>query len=549
MITKFKNKSQTVMVVIVCNLLIIVGVIAGYINLKLIDQDLTEFVVEKVAIVSANFKRTIDYYLDSFDLFYAGGSPLFSFNEETPYQFQEALVRQLISLAKILNDKDQITFDETKTREKLSFIAEFDSYGKLIRYSGKISLSTENRLFGMIAGERTVFTNILDHNKDAEEPFIITVRNEKGNIISICLDENGMNFWKLREIVSLSLDYMLNTENFLYAEIYDADDTLLGNTEDSKIVLPPISERPLWIKIRTAENGTAFAVTLPMEFKDGLTAKLTTIISSHDKDTIYNNIYKTILTAIALLVVMGMFSVLFVLRNQRRHLSNIRYMEKQLERSERLSTMGKLAAAVAHEIRNPLNAISMASQRIKSDGSEPVIKIMKDEILRLNQTVEDFLNLARTEKINFIKIDLREVLNEFRILAEDDATQYNAKLELMLPDEPLMVFFDPYRFRQVLFNLVRNAFEASNPGGIVFIKAENMKNKAALIKISDSGCGIAEENISKLFRPDFTTKDKGIGLGLSIVYEIVVSHGGKINICSLEGQGTTVELNFPLYTD
>ena len=545
---KSKNKSQTVMAVIVCNALIIAGIIAGYINLRLVDEDLTKFLVKKVEIVSVNFKQTVDYYLESLDIFYSGGSSSFNFNEETLYQFQDATIRRLISLANFLSDGDQMTFDETKVSEKLLFAAEFDFHGKLIRHSGEISSSVKNKLFDMIDHERTIFTNIMDRNKYTEEPFIVSIRNASGNVISICLDDRGLNFWKLREIVSSSLDYIIDTENFLYAEIYDTDDTLLGNTEDSDIVLPPISERPLWQKIETA-GETVFAVTLPIEFRDGSSAKLTTIISSQDKDTIYNNIYKTILTAIILLVTMGMFSVIFVFRNQRKHLSSIRYMEKELERSERLSAMGKLAAAVAHEIRNPLNAISMASQRIKSDGSEPVIKIMKDEISRLNHTVEDFLNLSRTEKINFIRKDIRETLYEFYALAEDDAAQYSVRLELELPDDMLVVSFDPYRFRQVLYNLLRNAFEASKPGGTVSIKAEKVKNKTAVVKISDSGSGITKENIPKLFQPDFTTKDKGIGLGLSIVYEIIRSHGGTINISSLEGHGTTVELMFPLHAD
>jgi len=535
------------MAVIVCNVLIIAGIIAGYINLRLVDQDLTKFLVKRVEIISINFKQAVDYYWESFDLFYFSGSPSFNFNEEPLYQLQESIVRRLISLATFLSDKDQMTFDQVKTSEKLLFAAEFDSYGKLVRHSGEISSS--GKLFDMAAHERTVFTNILDHNKRAEEPSIVSIKNTNGNVIFICLDDMGINFWKLREIVSLSLDYVINTENFLYAEIYDADDTLLGNTGDGDIALPPVSERLLWQEIKTTENETVLAVTLPIEFRDGSAAKLTTIISSKDKDTIYNNIYKTILTAIILLVTMGIFSVIFVFVNQRKHLSNIRYMEKQLERSERLSTMGKLAAAVAHEIRNPLNAISMASQRIKSYGSEPLIRIMKDEISRLNQIVEDFLNLSRTEKVNFIKKDIRETLYEFYILAEDDAAQYNVKLELALPDDMLMVSFDPDRFRQVLFNLLRNAFEASKPGGIVSIKAEKMKNKAVIIEISDSGSGIAKENLPKLFKPDFTMKDKGIGLGLSIVYEIIRSHGGNINISSVEGHGTTVELVFPLYAD
>ena len=542
---KSKNKSQTVMAVIVCNGLIIAGIIAGYINLRLVDQDLTGFLVKKVEIVSVNFKQAVDYSLESLDFFYSSGSPSFNFNEEVLYQFQEEIVGRLILLAKFLSDKDQIAFDEAKISDKLLFAGEFDSDGGLIRHSGEIS--SPNKLFYMIPPERSVFTNIMDSNKYAEDPYIVSIRNRNGNVISICLDDRGISFWKLREIVSSSLDYMINTENFLYAEIYDIDNTLLGNTEDSDIVLPPIPERPLWQKIKTTGNETVFAVTLPMEFRDGSAAKLTTIISSRDKDTIYDNIYKTILTAVVLLVAMGMFSVIFVFRNQRRHLFNIRDMEKQIERSERLSTMGKLAAAVAHEIRNPLNAISMASQRIKSDGSEPVIKIMKDEISRLNQTVEDFLNLSRTEKINFIIGDIREALSEFFVLAEDDAAQYNVRLELELPDDILTISFDPDRFRQVLFNILRNAFEASKPGGTVSIKAEKAGSKTAVIKISDSGIGIGKENIPKLFQPDFTTKDKGMGLGLSIVYEIIISHGGKINISSLEGHGTTVELIFPLY--
>jgi signal transduction histidine kinase len=256
------------------------------------------------------------------------------------------------------------------------------------------------------------------------------------------------------------------------------------------------------------------------------------------------------------IVLAGLFSLWFVFQNHKRHLARIDEMRKRLEQSERLSSLGQLAAGVAHEIRNPLNAISMASQRLQREylpceedkGQEfgRLTGVIRDEIRRLNVIIEDFLTFSRSRRLELREFSLTEVVQKLVRLMGEEARARGIALSLKSMQDALMVPMDVDKLQQALINIIKNAIESIEGTGSIDIAVERQAGGRAVIRVSDTGSGLAPEEVGKIFDPDYTTKEKGLGLGLPIAHEIVRGHGGTIRVQSSIGQGTTFEISLPM---
>jgi PAS domain S-box-containing protein len=227
-------------------------------------------------------------------------------------------------------------------------------------------------------------------------------------------------------------------------------------------------------------------------------------------------------------------------------ITELKKYEEEAKRSERLSALGNLAAGVAHEIRNPLNAISITAQRLKSefapqkDKDEYIsfIKTILDEIKRLDSIINQFLSLAKTQKLNLVPTDMCRFLNEVVDLAEIEAKEKNIRVTREIATLP-ETKIDPDELKKAILNIILNGIQATPSGGTLSINAYlNDSQRDVFIKIKDSGIGIPKENLSKIFQPYFSTKEKGTGLGLSIAYRIISDHKGKIEVESELGKGT-----------
>jgi len=230
-------------------------------------------------------------------------------------------------------------------------------------------------------------------------------------------------------------------------------------------------------------------------------------------------------------------------------------MEDRVRTAERLLSLGKLGAGVAHEIRNPLNAIGMAIQRLgrefqpREEGEgeyHQIIRVIRGEIQRLNQIVERFVLFSKPSRLDIASASPVEILENVSVLFAEEARAQSIEIrkEIAPALPPLMI--DKGRITQALINIVTNSIHAMEGGGSLTIKAEMDGKDWMRIMVSDTGRGISEEEIEKAFDYTYTTKEKGLGLGLPIAHKIIEEHGGRITIESQVGKGTTVSLFLPV---
>ncbi|MFA6025109.1 MAG: ATP-binding protein [Ignavibacteriaceae bacterium] len=232
-------------------------------------------------------------------------------------------------------------------------------------------------------------------------------------------------------------------------------------------------------------------------------------------------------------------------------LTEARLLDDQKKRNEKLSAMGELASGVAHEIRNPINAIGMIAQRLNREfipveGSAEyldITKVLKTEVDRINKIITQFLNYAKPIDLQRKNINSAEFFNEIALLFNEQAKQRCIHFRVNTENE-FTLAIDPELMKQTMMNLLQNAFDGVEENGSVVLSYDK-KDQNIFIKIHDDGKGISEENLSKIFNLYFTTKKEGNGLGLSIAQKIVNQHNGTINVASKVNQGTTFTITIP----
>jgi len=225
-------------------------------------------------------------------------------------------------------------------------------------------------------------------------------------------------------------------------------------------------------------------------------------------------------------------------------------LERRLMQADKLSSIGLLAAGVAHEVNTPLAVIStyaqMLAKQISGDEQKaPLLEKIARQTFRASEIVNSLLNFSRTSPTEFVSVDLNKVLRETLALMEHQMTKSGVTAALDLDEALPRIKGNPGKLQQVFLNLFLNARDAMERGGVLALKT-SAQDRRVLVTVTDSGAGIARENLEKIFDPFFTTKGakKGTGLGLSVSYGIVREHGGNIEVQSELGAGTRFELSF-----
>ncbi|HCX28822.1 MAG TPA: hypothetical protein DHU55_03480 [Blastocatellia bacterium] len=231
-------------------------------------------------------------------------------------------------------------------------------------------------------------------------------------------------------------------------------------------------------------------------------------------------------------------------------LTHIRALEETSRRQDRLAAIGRMAASIAHEIRNPLAAMRGSIQMLRADmegesSQTELMEIILRESDRLNRIISDFLSYARPRSIIQSQVNVGKLLNQtFTLLRNSAEINDSHVIKHEVPDLPLLANADSEQLQQVFWNLARNALQAMPSGGTLRARLQTNTNNRLRIAFSDTGRGMSAEQVEHLFEP-FSSTTGGTGLGLSIVYQIIRDHGGTINVRSREGEGTTITIDLP----
>ncbi len=225
-----------------------------------------------------------------------------------------------------------------------------------------------------------------------------------------------------------------------------------------------------------------------------------------------------------------------------------------LIRTEKVAAVGQIAAGVTHEVKNPLNSLSISTQMLMKELADKFghdssayesASLIKHEINRINNIMEEFVKFAKFPEPQFHTNNINNVISEVTAMISAGAREKDVHVELSLQNDIPDFKFDARQFKEVLINLMQNAIKSLNSDGKLEIKtavsAENV-----MISVKDTGEGIPEKYIDKIFTPFFSTKEEGLGLGLPIVQKIIESHGGKIECTSTVGEGTVFEISLPI---
>lgn len=417
----------------------------------------------------------------------------------------------------------------------------------------------------LLSGQSRLFVSRKEPGRDS--PYALTLalarRFDRG-LILIRLSPEEYRFLGQQIIIQGISNEFFGKGNLAYLEILDTRNRILAGAGGGAGATPAAAE---WKKIRPGKEAPLFWIKrsegefleMSRPFRPGgrNMGSIRLGLSLRGITPILYQSQKQILIMTSVLLALGMVGFFIIFQVQSRHFRKIQEMEEQLRLQEELSAMGQLAAGVAHEIKNPLNAIGLVVQRLQKEFRwtdperqqeyERFTRIVRDEISRVNKIIEQFLFVARPFKSEFQTQALEEILEYVLNLLGETIQGSGIRLEKHWGQDLPAVRGDRSQLTQAFLNLLNNAVEAMPQGGLLKVTVKPLPGlKFMELRIEDSGPGIPPENLKKVFAHYFTTKEKGIGLGLAITQKIIQGHQGRLEVHSLPGQGTTVTVRLPL---
>jgi signal transduction histidine kinase len=394
--------------------------------------------------------------------------------------------------------------------------------------------------------------------------FIALSRRDESGTIILALDHDSLRYWGTRVSVEKAMEKLGEGQGIVYLTVLDKKSIPLGNAGE----LPPERkmEDPLFAKILAGavkfesrkvnfDGKSLLEIVAPLRLGGEIAGIVRLGLERGNTDQILAENRRNMFVFLAFVVLIALLSMWLLYHNQNRHLAGVVEMTRQLEKAERLSALGQLAAGVAHEIRNPLNAISMASQRLKREYMPAdeekkeefgtLTGVIRDEIRRLNGIIEEFLTFSKSRRLELHDSPVHEVLQKIVNLISAEAAAKGISLRTDWGNEPIVIPMDMDKLQQALFNFVKNAMESISAEGIVTLSVRDAEKGRVGIRVSDTGCGMTTGEVDRIFNPEYTTKEKGLGLGLPLAHEIIRGHGGEIRVLSRKGEGTTFEILLP----
>ena len=557
---------QPLAVALVCVVFVGLILVVGILDIRRIDKTITDFIENRGISIVSVIQSLAEKNLNNLVKAYQSGNP------DSLDATQMRLNETLYDMCKSIDDLWQ------KKEMSSAYLHDFAKeqrlwYAGIIDRNGKI-------LFGSRPIERDIAAWRKADNPESAPPymrlstfdayaashrigFVALDRQDKGITVIIALDNDSIQYWGTKIAIKqaveesggaqgLGVSYMIIMDPA--GEQYDQTGQIPQKWQAEDIPTADILSGKRDIvsrKVSYLDKAVLdMAVSLNMNGKINGLVRLG--LDRGNADRLIEENARNVVFMLLSVVVIGLLSMWLLYRNQKAHLTGIVQMERQLEKAERLSSLGQLAAGVAHEIRNPLNAISMASQRLHRDYAphdqekaasfQNLTSVIRDEIRRLNAIIEEFLSFAKSRRLELKDYPISQIIQKIIFLLKEEAESLNIVFHTQLPDDTLTIPMDADKLQQALLNIIKNAMESIDGSGSVTISAAADSQNMLKISVTDTGCGMTREEVEKVFNPEFTTKEKGLGLGLALAHEIIRGHGGDIRVWSQKNRGTTLEI-------
>jgi signal transduction histidine kinase len=484
----------------------------GFFQIRIIQNNIEDLLRTEGEFFFKHLAREIDKGLEY--LYLLDRSPTVI----TPYflnimAYDEAIAEELYDLFDAMPE-----FKEEKVPIRNVLVT--DRKGKVLFRKGSVP-ATADTIRAVLSGARQALVKM----PTPDNPSLVMAVPNKENVVFLSVDGKELDALRTRTIVKDIMEREGRRFNLVGITIRD--------------------ERGATYLAVDGQKGDTLLVTGPLGVKYLPYYSLEISISRALANDTFRRTTFSFLLILLLLVVLGAFSTYAIFLLERRHGKRLREMEEEFALKERLVSLGRLASGMAHEIRNPLNAISISVQRLKREfppGDDKkaeyfqFVDIIRDELLRVDRIVEEFL-LSTKAQAPFLIDSLYEILEEVTIILGEKAREKGVTIvngverEVRLP-------LQRERMKQAFYNIVLNGIEAAGEKGVVEISSK--QGEAGVdVYVRDTGPGIKKEDLRAIFEYYYTTKDKGMGLGLPISYLIVKDHGGDIQVTSEEGAGTT----------
>lgn len=560
---------QPIAVAIVCAVFIGLIIIMGIMDLRRLDNTLVGILENRAVGIVEVVQRLAQENLNNLVL---ASQP----KEDRPFvpvaaeafSPQRLLINALVKLGEEVDNnwkKDRLSEDSLKKfadEKGLLMIAVMNRKGQCVFQSRPLP----PELIPSHGSAKITMELFSQLGKENKIGFIALRRKDGSGTVVIALDPAGLRFWGMKVSVEKALQELGGgqSQGISYFRITDTREKILASAGKQ-----PETWKPADMHISEIIAGTRrvesrkviylekpmLDIAIPVYLNRQVMGIARMGLEREGMEKILEENRKNILIFMGLTMIIAFLSLWMLYMNQNRHLAGIISMERKLEKAERLSALGQLAAGVAHEIRNPLNAISMASQRLKRDfvpadegktkDFQNITGVIRDEIRRLNGIIEEFLTFSRSRRLDLREYPVTEVLQKIVSLLGEEVREKGITLETRWIEPSPVIPMDMDKLQQALLNFIKNAVESISGSGKVTLSVGPDKKGWINVRIVDTGCGMTSEEIERIFNPEYTTKEKGLGLGLPLSHEIIRGHGGEIRVTSQKDVGTTFEILLP----
>ncbi len=560
-----KRFLQPLAIAIVCAIVILLILITGIMDLRRLDNTLVSFMQNQGLSIVGVVQKLTQENLSSLrqtqqTAVEQGSVPVTAFSPK------QLLLTEMQNSAVEVDKKwkvDRLSEDYLKKfalEKKLWLITVLNETGGIV-FQNRVFPSDANASAGQNMG-----INLLKQLVSRKIPFVALQRRDKSGTVIIALDREGQRYWATKVSIEKVIKELgeAQGQNLMYVVVMDQQETVFGSVgelppkwdKDDPFISAVFSGARSVLGRKISHNGKSLLDIAAPLYLDGQIAGVVRLgLNREEMDKVIEENRLNMFIFMAVVVLITLLSMWFLYHNQNKHLAGIIDIERRLEKAERLSALGQLAAGVAHEIRNPLNAISMASQRLKreyvpadeekSKEFQTLAVVIRDEIRRLNGIIEEFLTFSKSRRLELHKYPVTEVLQKIVNLIGEEAASRGITVETRFNSKPAIIPMDMDKLQQAFLNFIKNAMESITDKGSIIISVEPSGKSRISVKISDTGCGMTSEEIDRIFNPEYTTKEKGLGLGLPLAHEIIRGHGGEIRVISQQGSGTTFEIMLP----